>query len=222
MHDELKSIKEMGVYALVPHSAVPKGRKIMRGKLVVRTKRDFMGAVSRYKARFVLLGHQMIYGRDYTKTTSPTARAESLRILFHLVATLDYELTKIDVKTAYLYGAIDETTWMEQPKGFKEPGKEDWVWELKKGLYGMKQGGRLWNKHMDSRMKAISFTQLSIKHCIYYRKRESGTIFAAVHLDGFTVAASSIQEEQKFEEELEAEWKISREDANFIVGWAIR
>jgi hypothetical protein len=164
----------------------------------------------------------MIYGRDYTKTTSPTARAESLRILFHLAATLDYELTQIDVKTPYLYGTIDETTWMEQPKGFEEPGKEDWVWELKKGLYGIKQGGRLWNKHMDSWMKAIGFTQLSVEHCIYYRKRESGTIFAAVHVDDFTVAASSVQEEQRFEEELGAEWQISRADASFIVGWAIR
>jgi hypothetical protein len=222
MHDELKSIKEMGVYTLVPRAAVPKGRKVMRGKFVFRTKRDFMGAVSRYKARYVLLGHQMIYGKDYTKTTSPTARAESLRILFHLAAALDFELTQIDVKTAYLYGAIDETTWMEQPKGFEEPGKEDWLWEIKKGLYSMKQGGQLWNRHMDSQMKAIGFTQLSVKHCIYYCKQESGTIFAAVHVDDFTVAASSVQEEQLFEEELGAEWQISRADANFIVGWAIR
>ncbi len=118
MCDELKSIKEMGVYVLVPRSAVPRNRKIMRGKFVFRTQRDVLGDVARYKARYVLLGHQMIYGKDYTKTTSPTARAESLRILFHLAAALDYELSQIDVKTAYLYGAIDEDTWMEQPKGF--------------------------------------------------------------------------------------------------------
>ncbi|CAK5265095.1 unnamed protein product, partial [Mycena citricolor] len=63
---------------------------------------------------------EMIYGQDYTKTSSPTARAESLRILFHIAAALDYELTQIDVKTAYLYGNIDETVWMEQPPGLAE------------------------------------------------------------------------------------------------------
>jgi hypothetical protein len=47
-------------------------------------------------------------------------------------------------------------------------------------------------------------------------------VFAAVHVDDFTVAASSIEEERRFEEELNAEWKISRDDAHFIVGWAIR
>ena len=222
MLDELKSIKEMGVYTLVPRTAVPKGRKVMRGKFVFKTKRDSAGQIARYKSRYVLLGHKMIYGKDFNKTTSPTARAESLRILYHLAATLDFELTQIDVKTAYLYGDIDQTTWMEQPKGFEEPGKEDWVWELHKGLYGMKQGGRLWNKHMDARMKTIGFTQLSVEHCIYYRKRESGVVFAAVIVDDFTVAASSAEEELRFEEELRKEWQISRGEANFIVGWAIR
>jgi hypothetical protein len=46
-------------------------------------------------------------------------------------------------------------------------------------------------------------------------------VFAAVHVDDFTVAASSVEEERRFEEELSAEWQISRADANFIVGWAV-
>ncbi len=47
---------------------------------------------------------------------------------------------------------------------------------MKKGLYGMKQGGQLWNRTMDSFMKELGFTQLSVEHCIYHRKRTSGTI----------------------------------------------
>ena len=50
MEEELKSIKDIGVYKFVLHSTVPKGRKIMKGNL-----------------RYVLLGHKMIYGRDYTR-----------------------------------------------------------------------------------------------------------------------------------------------------------
>jgi len=38
---------------------------------------------------------------------------------------------------------------MEQPHEFKEPGKEDWVWVIQRGLYGMKQSGRIWNKTMN-------------------------------------------------------------------------
>ncbi len=52
----------------------------------------------------------MIFGKDYTKTTSPTACMESFRVLLHLAAALDYELTQLDVKTVYLYGEINKTT----------------------------------------------------------------------------------------------------------------
>jgi hypothetical protein len=88
----------------------------MLGKFVFKTKHDFAGLVSQYKAHFVLLDHRMIYSKDFNKVTSTTARAESLHILFHIRATLDFELTQINVKTAHLHGDIDKTIWIEQPK----------------------------------------------------------------------------------------------------------
>lgn len=50
---------------------------------------------------------------------------------------------QIDVKTAFLYGILpeEETMYMEQPQGFEEPGMEDYVCKLERGLYGMKQAG---------------------------------------------------------------------------------
>ena len=43
IHDELKSLQEMGVYKLVPCSDVPTGHKILRGKWVLLLKRDENG-----------------------------------------------------------------------------------------------------------------------------------------------------------------------------------
>ena len=84
----------------------------------------------RWKVHLVFKGFEQIYGRDYTKTTSPTARMESWRILLHIAATLDWDAQQIDIKTAFLYSLLpeDEIQYMEQPKGFKEQGKDDSVW----------------------------------------------------------------------------------------------
>jgi Reverse transcriptase (RNA-dependent DNA polymerase) len=52
---------------------------------------------------------------------------------------MGWDAQQIDVKTAFLYGLLpeDEIQYMEQPVGFEEPGKEDWVWQLQQGLYGI-------------------------------------------------------------------------------------
>ena len=51
----------------------------------------------------------------------------------------------------FLYGLLpeEEVQYMEQPAGFKEVGKEDWVWKLQCNIYGMKQSGHIWNTTMN-------------------------------------------------------------------------
>jgi Reverse transcriptase (RNA-dependent DNA polymerase) len=82
-----------------------------------------------------------IYSLDYDKTTAPTAHLESFRIILHIAAALDWDIYQFDIKTAFLNGVLppDKIAYMEQPPGFKEPGKEDWVMELSKSIYGIKQ-----------------------------------------------------------------------------------
>ena len=145
--DELKSLLEMGVYDLIPPTDVPRSSKVRKGRPVFHLKRNEHGEPVRWKVRLVFKGFEQVYGKDYTSTTSPTAQMESWRILLHIAASKGWDIQQIDVKTAFLYGFLpdDETQYMQQPMGFEEQGKETWVWRLKRGLYGMKQSGRIWN-----------------------------------------------------------------------------
>jgi len=101
LDDEFTSLKELGVYDRMPRSSVPSGRKIMRGKPVFHQKTEEFGRVVRYKARYVCRGFTAVYGEDYTKTTSPTARMESFRVLLHLGAALGMDIQQIDVKQCF-------------------------------------------------------------------------------------------------------------------------
>ncbi|KAA1477258.1 hypothetical protein DENSPDRAFT_844456 [Dentipellis sp. KUC8613] len=51
--EELKSLKDLNVYKLVPRDTVPRGRKILKGRLLCTRKRDEAGVVKRHKVRFV-------------------------------------------------------------------------------------------------------------------------------------------------------------------------
>ena len=222
--EELKSLKEMNVYKLVPPSDVPSTQRICKGKPVFRVKRDENGNIVRWKIRHVFKGFEQVFSRDYTKTTSPTARMESWHIILHIAACLDWDIQQIDVKTAFLYGLLpdDEIQYMEQPRGFEEPGQENWVWRLERSLYGMKQSGCIWNQTLNNSMLSWGFTCLSAENCVYYHKRPTGTTIAVVHVDDF-LSVSSLKEENKaFKEQMKDKWTISElGEAWFCVGIAI-
>ena len=217
--EELQSLKDMGVYKLLHRSQVSAETKIRKGRPVFRLKRDADGKPVRWKVRLVFKGFEQIYGKDYTSTTSPTARMESWRILLHIAAVNNWDAQQIDVKTAFLYGLLpdNEIQYMEQPEGFEEEGKEDYVWVLQRGLYG-----RIWNQTMNDAMLSWGFTRLSCESCIYYRKTDTGVIISAVHVDDFLSIATSKTENKSFKTQMKSLWTISDlGEAKHCVGIAI-
>ena len=127
--DELKSLKDLKVFVLVPRSEIPCRQRPLKGKLVCKQKRDEMGNVVCYKVRYVAKGYAQHYGIDYDKTTAPTVCLESFCTLLHIAASLGWDIQHFDIKTAFLHGILpeNETMYMEQPPGFKAPGKKDWL-----------------------------------------------------------------------------------------------
>jgi len=51
-----------------------------------------------------------------------------VQLLLAVAVLENLDIQSIDIKTAYLYGDLDEKIYMEQPEGFKLPGKENKVW----------------------------------------------------------------------------------------------
>jgi hypothetical protein len=181
---------------------------------------DAAGNVSRYKSHYVFGGHRQMPGWDYDRMMALTAHMEAFRTILSYAATNDYNAQQFDVKTAFLNGVLDEdeVQYMEQPKGFEEPGKEDWVWELWKGLYSMKQAGRIWNKTVNKAMLDWEFKRLPCKWCIYYRRTENGILIVAIHVDDFLSAASSCEANEHFKSQLKSRFEISEGEVDLCLG----
>lgn len=224
MKDEIASITDHKVFELVPRTAVPQGRRVLKGKWVFTLKRNSEGEIVKFKARFVACGYAQIEGQDYHETTSPTARMESQRIAFDLAARFDLEMEQLDVRTAFLHADMDAQCFMGQPDGFKEEGKETWVWELKKTLYGLKQGSRNWNKELHGCLVEMGWARLSTEWSVYYRRFENGKIsIITTHVDDMNVLGSTRNEIQAVKGGLRERFEIVElGDVEWIVGIRVR
>jgi len=106
-------------------------------------------------------------------------RLESLRTILALAAIRDLEVIQFDITSAYLQGTLKEEVYMEQPEGYVAPGKKDWVWRLKKGLYGLVQAGRAWNDELNAHMESEVFTATTKDPAIYVKNSRASDDCAA-------------------------------------------
>ena len=114
--DEIEALRQRKVFEL---TSLPSGRKTIKNRWVFDLKSD-----GRKRARLVAKGFSQIEGIDYTEIFSPVVRFESVRIMLALAALENWFITAVDVKTAFLYGKLDEEIYMDQPEGFKIRGQE--------------------------------------------------------------------------------------------------
>lgn len=65
------------------------------------------------------------------------AKHASLRVMFAIVAAIDLDMTQLDIKTAFLYGKLEEEIYMEQHEGSIKQGRGHEVFRLVKSVYGL-------------------------------------------------------------------------------------
>ncbi|KAL0423271.1 UNVERIFIED_CONTAM: Retrovirus-related Pol polyprotein from transposon TNT 1-94 [Sesamum radiatum] len=115
-------------------------------------------SIDKFKARLVAKGFKEKEGIDYFDTYSPVARLTTIRVLIALASVYNLSIHQMDVKTAFLYGELEEEIYMDQPEGFVAHGNERKVCKLVKSLYGLKQAPKQWHEKFDQTILAFGFT----------------------------------------------------------------
>nr|GFA88469.1 hypothetical protein [Tanacetum cinerariifolium] len=118
MQEELLQFKIQKVWTLVD---CPKGVRPIGTKWVLKNKKDERGIVIRNKARLVAQGHTQEEGTDYDEVFAPVARIEAIRLFLAYASFMGFTVYQMDVKSAFLYGTIDEEVYVMQPPGFQDP-----------------------------------------------------------------------------------------------------
>ncbi|GJW33369.1 putative ribonuclease H-like domain-containing protein [Tanacetum coccineum] len=141
MQEELLQFKLQKVWKLVD---LPNGKRAIGTKWVFRNKKDEIGIVVRNKARLVAQGYTREEGIDYDEVFAPVARIEAIRLFLAYTSFMGFIVYQMDVKSAFLYGTIEEEVYVCQPPGFEDPHFPDKVYKVEKALYGLHQAPKAW------------------------------------------------------------------------------
>lgn len=221
MQREIDSQIKNGTWQLVD---LPAGCKAIGNKWHLKTKTSTSGEIIDYKSRLVAQGFSQVLGRDYNETFAPVCKMSSFRSLIALAGPKNLHLEHLDVKTAFLQAELpeDSTIYMRQPKFFEKPGEENKVCLLKKGLYGLKQGQRVWNKKFEEAMAKLGFncTQQRADTCIYVKKGINGELtILLVYVDDVILASDTPSSAKTVKRDLMAEFDIrDLGDLKFFLG----
>jgi hypothetical protein len=94
-----------------------------------------------------------------------------------------WEVLQYDVKTAFLYGDLEELVFMEQPPGFQVDGP-GFICRLLKSLYGLKQAPNIWNKTLHAKLLAMGFERTESDFGLYMLKKNGEvTLLLTVYVD---------------------------------------
>jgi hypothetical protein len=79
---------------------------VIRTKWVLKNKHGEDGEVVRNKTHLIAQGFSKVEGLDFRETFAPVAHLEAIRFLLAFAASKGFKLYQIDVKSAFLNGAI--------------------------------------------------------------------------------------------------------------------
>ncbi|GJS93172.1 putative ribonuclease H-like domain-containing protein [Tanacetum coccineum] len=180
MQEELLQFKLQQVWILVD---LPIGKRAIGTKWVFRNKKDERGIVIRNKVRLVAQGHRQEEGIDYEEVFAPVARIEAIRLFLAYASFMGFLVYQMDVKSAFLYGTIEEEVYVTQPPGFKDPDHPDKVYKVVKALYGLHQAPRAWYETLANYLLGNRFKRGKIDQTLFIKKQKGDILLVQVYVD---------------------------------------
>jgi hypothetical protein len=193
MVKEIDDLFQNDVWQLRHHSEVGDIQTI-KTVWSFKRKRSPDGTVTKHKARLCAHGGMQVEGVHFWDTYLPVVQMATVRILLILSLLLGLKSRSIDFTLAFTQAPIDVPTYLDLPTGFSVDGNpKDYVLELKKTLYGLRQAGLNWFDTLLDYLLTMGFTQSVIVPCCYIK----GNLILLCYVDDCLLFCSDEHKLQK-------------------------
>ncbi|GKD78788.1 putative ribonuclease H-like domain-containing protein [Tanacetum coccineum] len=155
------------------------------------------------------IGTKQEEGIDYDEVFAPVARIEAIRLFLAFASYMGFLVYQMDVKSAFLYGTIEEKVYLLQPPGFVDPAHPNKVYKVVKALYGLHQAPRAWYETLSSFLLENSFRRGTIDKTLFIKKNKSDIMLVQVYVDDIIFGSTKKSMCTEFEEVMHKRFQMS-------------
>nr|GEW54075.1 hypothetical protein [Tanacetum cinerariifolium] len=192
-------------------------------KRVFRNKKDERGIVVRNKARLVAQGHTQEEGIDYKEVFAPVARIKAIPLFLASASFMGFMVYQMDVKSAFLYGTIEEEVYVCQPLGFKDPDHPDKVYKVVKALSGLHQALRAWYETLANYLLENGFQRGKIDQTLFIKRQKGNILLVQIYVDDIIFGATNKDLCKSFEKLMKDKFQMSSiGELTFFLGLQVK
>ncbi|GJV94994.1 putative ribonuclease H-like domain-containing protein [Tanacetum coccineum] len=206
MQEELLQFKLQKVWIIVD---LPKGHRAIGTKWVYRNKKDERGIIIRNKERLVAQGHTQEEGIVNDEVFAPVARIEAIRLFLAYASYMGFMVYQMDVKSAFLYGQIEEEVYVCQPLGFEDPDHPDKVYKVVKALYGLHQAPRAWYDTLANYLLCNGFQRGKIDQTLFIKRQKGHILLVQIYVDDIIFGSTKKELCDEFEKLMKDKFQMS-------------
>ncbi|GKD83480.1 ribonuclease H-like domain-containing protein, partial [Tanacetum coccineum] len=148
------------------------------------------------------IGTKWEEGIDYDEVFAHVSRIEATRLFLAFASYMGFTVYQMDVKSAFLYGTIEEEVYVHQPPGFVDPAHPNKVYKVIKALYGLHQAPKAWYETLSSFLLENGFRRGTIDKTLFIKKNKSDIMLVQVYVDDIIFGSTTQSMCTEFEDYL--------------------
>ncbi|GKE47813.1 putative ribonuclease H-like domain-containing protein, partial [Tanacetum coccineum] len=148
---------------------------------------------------------------------------EAIRIFLAFASYMGFIVYQMDVKSAFLYGKIDEEVYVSQPPGFIDPKFPKKVYKVVKALYGLHQAPRAWYATLSTFLLRNGYRRGTIDKTLFIKKDKHDIILVQVYVDDIIFGSTKKSWCDEFEALMKSRFQMSSMgELTFFLGLQVK
>lgn len=110
-------------------------------------------------------------------------KLSTVQLILFIIVYYGWHLRQVDVSNSFLHGQLNEEVYMQQTLGFEDLHHPQFMCNLQKELYRIKQSPREWLTRLNDKLHHLDFHSSKADTSLFLFHHGDTTIYMLVYVD---------------------------------------